>query len=240
MSLLIVILGAVTVRRMPVDIFPEIDIPVIAVVWTYIVRRNIDTGSLVTPAGGTTNNTGMSGAGAAGNADAGGLFRIARLDSIRTYINVPQTYAAAITPGLIAEVEVRELPQNRFEGRVTRTTSALDPASRTLPTEVLIGNGEGRLLPGMYVQIRFSVPRAVRPVLIPAGALVTRAEGARVIVIRPDGTTHYQPVEVGRDYGSRLEITDGLNAGEMVVTSPTDALREGGRVEARPAALGGS
>lgn len=123
------------------------------------------------------------------------------------------------------------------DSRVSSTSpaSALDPASRTLPTEVLIGNGEGRLLPGMYVQIRFSVPRAVSPVLIPASALVTRTEGARVIVIRPDGTTHYQPVEVGRDYGSRLGIIDGLNAGEMVVTSPTDALREGGRVEARPA-----
>src|SRR5262249_23180744 len=132
-----------------------------------ITARNIDVGSLIqsgSPAGAPSNS-----AGAAGGA---GLFRLARNDVIRVFINAPQTYAASIRAGLKAEVQVRELPQQSFTGEVVRTANALDQATRTLLTEVQIPNPSRQILPGMYAQVKFALPPATRAVIIPASALI--------------------------------------------------------------------
>ncbi len=188
-----------------------------------ITARNIDVGSLIQsggPAGAPSNSAGGA-----------GLFRIARNDVIRVFINAPQTYAASIRAGLKAEVQVRELPQQSFTGEVVRTANALDQATRTLLTEVQIPNPSRQILPGMYAQVKFALPPATRAVIIPASALIVRADGQFVAVAR-EGKAHFQKVEVGRDFGQEIEIVSGLSGDEAVVTTPSDALREGGPVKA--------
>ena len=114
---------------------------------------------------------------------------------------------------------------------MARTANALDPTSRTLLVEVNVPNPDGALLPGMSVQVDLSAPRRDAPLVIPADALVIRANGSEVAVVRPNGTVHVQKIQVGRDYGDRLEVLNGLNEGDTVVQNPGDVVREGMKVE---------
>jgi RND family efflux transporter MFP subunit len=177
-----------------------------------ITVRNVDTGALV-----TESSTLM--------------FRIAQTDVLRTYVNVPQTEADSVRPGQTATLTVPELPGRKFTGRIARTANALDPATRTLLTEVQVSNGAGVLMPGMYAQVDTSVPRKNPPLLIPGDTLVVRSDGPQVAVVGPDGTVHFTLIQLGRDYGDRLEVLSGLEAGQEIVVNASDVVREGGKVK---------
>jgi RND family efflux transporter MFP subunit len=162
------------------------------------------------------------------------LFRIAQTGTLRTYVNVPQANATFIHPGQPAKLRVTSFPGRSFSGTVARTANALDPASRTLLVEVRVPNADGALLPGMYTQVDLSLTqapqaRAAAPLLVPADALIVRAEGTEVAVVRPDHRVHLQKIEPGRDYGDRLEILAGLQEGDTIIPNPVD-LSEGTEV----------
>jgi hypothetical protein len=72
--------------------------------------------------------------------------------------------------------------------------------------------------------------------LIPSDALIVRADGAQVAVVRPDRTVHLQKIEVARDYGSRLEVSSGLQEGDTIIANPGIEAREGLKVEPVPSA----
>jgi RND family efflux transporter MFP subunit len=186
-----------------------------------ITMRNVDVGALVN-AGNTL------------------LFRIAQTGTLRTYINVPQTDASSVRPGQPALLTVPNLPGRHFAGSVARTANALDPASRTMLVEVQVPNPEGALLPGMYAEVDLRSSRPTPPLLIPADALVVRAEGTQVALVRADHTVHFQKIEVGRDYGDRLEITGGVQEGDTIIPNPGDVVREGVKIEPVAAAGLGS
>lgn len=177
-----------------------------------ITQRNVDTGALVT-AGSTL------------------LYRIAQTATLRTYINVPQAYADAVRPGQPAKLTVSNLPGRTFPGTVARSANALDPGSRTLLVEIQVPNAANLLLPGMYARVRLSTARQQAPLLVPGEALLVRANGSQVAEVAPDHIVHLRKVEVGRDYGDRLEILGGLAEGAMVILNPGDAVQEGQQVE---------
>jgi RND family efflux transporter MFP subunit len=177
-----------------------------------ITVRNLDTGALVVA--GTTL-----------------IYRIAQTGILRTYVNVPQVSSNAVHQGQAATLTVSSLPGRRFPGKVARSASALDPSSRTMLVEVEVPNAGGLLFPGMYAQVDLSSPRLNAPVLIPAEALIFRGEGTQVAVVQPDHTVHLQKVVVGRDYGDKLEISDGLKMGQTIVASPNDQTIEGLKIE---------
>jgi RND family efflux transporter MFP subunit len=177
-----------------------------------ITLRNVDVGALVN-AGNTL------------------LFRIAQTDTLRTYVNVPQADTGSIRAGQMANLTVSNLPGRQFAGTVARTANALDPNSRTLLVEVHVPNPEGALLPGMYAQVDLNSTRANPPMLIPSEALIVRADGARVALVRPDHTVHFQKIQIGRDYGDRLEVSGGLKEGDMIIPNPGDVAREGIRID---------
>jgi RND family efflux transporter MFP subunit len=176
-----------------------------------ITLRNVDVGALV-----NSGNT--------------LLFRIAQTATLRTYINVPQTFADSIRPGEPAILTVSNLPGREFMGQVARTANALDPSSRTLLVEVHVPNADNVLLPGMYAQVELRSVRADPPLLIPSDAMIVRSDGAQVAVVR-DRTVHLQKIEVGRDYGDRLEVLKGLHEGDTIVSNPSDVAREGLKVD---------
>ena len=161
--------------------------------------------------------------------NAGGtlLFRIAQTSTVRTYVNVPQVNASSVRTGQPAQLRITNLPGRAFPGVVARTSNALDPANRTMLVEVHVPNPQGLLLPGMYAQVALSRSRANPPLLIPSDALVVRAEGTSVALVRADHTVHLQKIEVGRDYGDRLEIAAGLREGDTIIPNPGDLAREG-------------
>ncbi len=180
-----------------------------------ITLRNVDVGALVT-AGNTL------------------LFRIAQTATLRTYLNVPQSNASDIRTGQTARLTVTNLPGRSFAGAVARTASALDPASRTLLVEVHVPNPDGALLPGMYARVDLSSARANAPLVIPSEAMIVRGDGTEVALVRDGHTIHLQKIEVGRDYGDRLEVTGGLTEGQTIIANPGDVVREGLQVQTVP------
>ena len=178
-----------------------------------ITLRNVDVGALV-------------------NAGNTMLFRIAQTNTLRTYVNVPQVSASTIRPGQIAHLKVSNLPGRDFTGVVARSANALDPASRTMLVEIQVPNADGALLPGMYAQVRLSEDRTTTSaIVVPGDSLQVNADGTRVAVVRADHTVHFQKIEVGRDYGDRLEVLSGLNEGDTIIPRPGDNVREGVKVE---------
>ncbi len=198
-----------------------------------ITARNIDVGSLISAAGATSAP--VAGGDVAGAPGPGSLFRIAETDTVRTYISVPESYATAMDNGLAAQVTVQELPGRTFQGHIARTSHAIDVASRTLLTEVDVANPGFVLLPGMYSIVRVQLPNAKAPIMIPAASLVIRSVGTQVMVFdSTTSTVHLHAVQVGRDYGSRMEILTGLSEGEMIVTNPSADITDGAKVKATP------
>src|SRR5262249_20273363 len=146
-----------------------------------------------------------------------------------------QPDATSIKIGGSAVVTVRNYPGREFAGKVTRNTGALDPATRTLRCQVDVENREGRLLPGMYGEVRIAVT-SDRPLLtIPSSAFVFDADGTRVWVVE-DGRAHKRSVSVGVDFGTALEVVHGLQGDEDVITNPGERLGENVAVAATPAA----
>ena len=162
------------------------------------------------------------------------LFRIAQTNRLRTYLNVPQNDAASVRVGQAAVLVFPEMGGRQFSGTVARMASALDPSTRTMLTEVQVANPDGALMPGMYAQVDLTMPRKEPPLLIPGDTLVIRGDGPQVALVAADQRVHYQHIQIGRDYGEKIEALTGLEAGQRVVVNPGDAVREGAKVNPVP------
>jgi membrane fusion protein, multidrug efflux system len=187
-----------------------------------LTRRNVDPGALIN-----------SGAGAAGKE----LFDIARVDPLRVYVSVPQAYAPSMKVGVKATVTLQEFPGQKFLGVVARTADAIDPATRTLNTEVDVPNKDGKLLPGSFGQVHFATGTSVPRITIPVNAMLFRAEGPQAAVVDKDSKVHLRPITIGRDFGTTLEILGGLDVSDRIIINPSDSLEEGQQVHvAKPSA----
>jgi RND family efflux transporter MFP subunit len=171
----------------------------------------------------------------AGTGAALPLFKVAEVDVVRVFVNVPQLYASGITVGLDAPTGVREIAGRTFAGKVARTAHALDPGTRTLLTEVDIANPDDALFAGMYARVSFHLTSQSRLVVVPATAVLIDALGTRVAVVR-DGTLTWKKVEIESDLGDKLAIATGLAEGDVVVAAPSDRLDEGMHVAAKMSA----
>jgi len=181
-----------------------------------VTQRNVDVGTLVT----------------GGNATGTQLFKVEQTDTLRAFVDVPQNFVPSIRRGLKAQVLVPEFPNKPFQGVVSRDAEALDPQTRTLRTEVRLPNRGSQLRPGTYGQVRFDLPQTAPTVLISANALVPGGTEQQVVVVQ-DGKIHFQPITVTRDFGSNLEVSQGLKGGEMLVINPSEDLTEGLAVDTK-------
>jgi RND family efflux transporter MFP subunit len=190
-----------------------------------ITARNIDVGAFVTAAG--TSNAALPSAAAATPTS---LFQMTQTDTMRVYLQVPQSDAPSVREGQTADMLVTELPNQRFQGQVVRTARAVDPLSRTLLAEVDIVNRSAVLIPGMYARVQLGFTRVEPPLTVPASAVLFLPNGLTVAKIAPDHVVHRRTIEVGRDFGSYFEVTNGLAEGAMLVDNPSDAIPDGTRV----------
>ena len=217
-----------------------------------ITARNVDVGALISASGSSLGPARSNAAGPSDLPSGGEIFRLAEISRLRVLVAVPQTNAPGVQIGQSATVTVQQNPNQTFKGRVTRTSSSLDAQSRTLLTEVDVDNPHGVLLPGMYAMVSFITQRPDPPLLVPDAALVVRASGTVLAVLKPltpkeqqeaeaNGMdpgilarvrrVHFQTVTPGRDYGVELEILDGLEAGSEVAVDPNAAVQEGSLVQ---------
>jgi RND family efflux transporter MFP subunit len=182
-----------------------------------ITRRVVDVGTLVNAGAGTT---------------ATALFEIARTDPMRAFVEVPQVFAPSVRVGAEANVAVRNFRGRVFTGRVTRTAGALDPASRTLRTQVDLPNPNGELLAGMYVDVSLDVAVSHQVVRVPSSAVVEDSRGVHVAVVDGSGKVHFVAVTPGLDNGNTIELVAGLSGGEQVIATPPSGVTDGMQVQA--------
>ena len=178
-----------------------------------ITARNTDIGQLIN----------------AGSSSGAALFSIADMSRLRLYVRVPQDDAAAMKPGLTAEVHAPDRPGVVYQASLDTTASAIDPATRTLEVELLVDNSKGTLLPGGYAEVHFHLPPAAagHSFLLPANVLLFRGDGLHVATVDAQDHVLLKSVTIGRDYGSQIEVVSGLSAADHVILSPPDSLVSG-------------
>ena len=181
-----------------------------------VTQRSVDRGALVTAGNGTP------------------LYKISTTDPVRVLLQVPQNVAPSVRTHIPAKVSVREYPNRTFTGDVTRAAGALDPALRTMTTEIRLPNPKGELLAGMYAEVSISLPLPHRVYEVPATSLLSDGKGVRVVVVDGDHRTHARPVVVERDTGATVQIASGLNGDELIVKLATAELQDGQTVEIAP------
>jgi RND family efflux transporter MFP subunit len=177
-----------------------------------LTKRNIDVGALINAGNGGSNRE---------------LFDVAQVDPLRVYVNVPQTYSLAIKIGMDAYLEQGEYTGQKFEGKVVRTSDAIDPATRTLLTEIDVPNPSGKILSGAYAQVHFAAKVDAPRLAVPINTILFRAEGPRAAVVGPDNKVKLTPITIGRDYGSSVEVVYGLQAADQIIVNPADSLEDG-------------
>ncbi len=185
-----------------------------------ITARNIDIGALIN---------------AGANAPGRELFDIAATSKLRVYINVPQQYSRDVRPGGKADLTQAEFPGRRFAGEIVRTADAIDPASRTLLTEVDVDNPKGELLPGAFLSVHIKLSSQTGTLIVPVNALIFRSAGMQVAVVR-DGKAELEPVTIGRDFGTEVEVMSGIGPDDEIIENPSDSLTSGTEVRMAQAA----
>jgi len=178
-----------------------------------ITQRTVEVGQLVTA------GTGQP------------LFKLAAMDPARVFIQVPQDAAPGVKVGVAAQVKVREYPSRVFAGAVSRSAGALDPATRTMTTEVRVPNPDGALMAGMYAEASITLPVSHQVLELPATALMNDAHGQRVAVVDEHGTLHLVTVSVERDNGPTIEISSGLRESDRVAKIGSANFVDGMHVE---------
>jgi membrane fusion protein (multidrug efflux system) len=178
-----------------------------------VTQRTIEVGSLVT----------------AGNGQP--MYKVAAMDPARVFVQVPQDVAPGVRPGITAAVTVREFPDHPFTGSVTRAAGELDPATRTMTTEVRVPNPDGTLLAGMYAQVGLTLSSPHRVYEVPATAVMSDAHGSRVAVVDATSSVHLVPVVIERDTGPTVEIAGGLRGDERVAKLWSARFVDGALVE---------
>lgn len=192
-----------------------------------ITARQIDVGDYVTATGQTTTTTGNGTITGSPNQE---LFRVAQTRILRVYVNVPESYASEIVPGIGATVVLASASEHPAQGRLVRTADAIDPNSLTLLSEIDVDNPDGKLMPGGYAQVHFDIVTDHPPMVIPGNALIFRSAGPQVGIVGDDGKVRLQKITIVRDLGTKLEIGDGLTEDDNVIINPSDSLADGQQV----------
>lgn len=183
-----------------------------------VTARNVDVGTLI--------NAGNGGA-------SKEMFRVARIQPLRIFVNVPQTYVEEMRNGQSAELRVQERQGQVFPAHVTNISSSLDANSRSMLVILETPNPGALLFPGMYAQVRFAGSRPRPTLRVPGDSVLMDKNGARVAVVGPDHVVHFRSVVIGQDLGSEIEVISGIAAGELVISNPSDAVQENAVVDVR-------
>jgi RND family efflux transporter MFP subunit len=181
-----------------------------------ITARNVDIGSLI-----------QAGDSSSPRAE---LFHMASTDKLRLFVPVPEVYASAVRSGDRIVVTSDAAPNQKFTGTIVRNSDSIDISNRTLNMEVDVLNSDHNLLPGQYAFVHLPIPPSNSSMTLPSNTLLFRAEGLRVGVVR-HGRVVLTPVEIGHDYGAKVEITAGLTPQDQVILNPSDSLAQGEPVQ---------
>ena len=171
------------------------------------------------------------------SADANGVAIITLVDPIMVVFTIPQDalprVLARLNRGEKPPVEAWDRDQKNLlaKGALVTTDNQIDLATGTVKLKARIDNPNGQLFPGQFLNVRMVVDTLKGVVVVPSAAVQRGTDNNAVYVVKDDNTVTLRPVKVGPTEGQLIAITEGLQAGERVVTDGLDRLREGGKVE---------
>jgi membrane fusion protein, multidrug efflux system len=183
-----------------------------------ITARNTNVGDLI-----TANNTNME------------MFHIQQTNPLRIYFRVPQANASDIRVGQSIDVVFSDLSKT-LPAKVATTSESITPNSRTLLVELHMDNPNNEIQPGSYAQVRLTSGSLGQVVTLPNNTLLFRAQGLQVGVVKPDNSVELHDIKVGRDFGTTIEIVQGVTPSDKIIVNPSDSLTTGTMVRVAAAA----
>lgn len=180
-----------------------------------VTERNVDLGSLIT----------------AGNGNPQKLYVLAKTDVLRIFVEVPQYFVRDIQEGVEGVMTIREFSGEKFPAKVVRYAKSLSPIARTMRTELHVNNPTGKILPGLYAEVGFVLKPDLPYFIVPTQAVIIRAGGPKVAIIDENDSVQIKTVKLGWDFGKTIEIVDGLQETDRVITNPTEKIKEGVKVK---------
>jgi len=155
------------------------------------------------------------------------LFRVVRISPLRVYVDVPETLTEFVKAGAEADLTVGRVEGRKHTARVVGTARAINPTTKRLLTELEVPNPTGELFPGAYVQITFKIDGDKGALTIPAKALLFASGKPAVGVVQPNGTVEIRKIAIERDFGSELQVSQGLSESDQIITDPPPGLVDG-------------
>jgi RND family efflux transporter MFP subunit len=191
-----------------------------------ITARETDVGRLIAAGGGTGPE----------------LFRISDERQLRLYVRVPQAFAPQMRPSTTATVAFPDHPGVTFTAHMDSTANAIDPTTNTLLVQLKVDNANGELLPGAYADVHFKIPPGAQglSLQLPANTLLFRSDGIHVATVDSTGHVVLKTIIIGHDYGSAIEVVNGLTPQDTVILSPPDSLLDHAQVRVASTAKAGS
>ena len=176
-----------------------------------VTERNTDVGALI---------NGGTGTGAA-------MFVVSDIKKLRVYVNVPQSYLAAIKIGSVASITVPEHTGRTFPAVVESSSHAVEVGSGTSRMQLTLDNVDGDLRPGSYADVTLTLTSERDLLSIPASALIFNRDGLSVAVVDADDRIRFRKVTIARDLGREIEIATGLTSRDRIVVTPADGVVDG-------------
>lgn len=187
-----------------------------------VTDRNTDIGKLINPG----SNNGQA------------LFKVAEIDKLRIYVEVPQNYASLIKSGMTTQLYFPEHPDKSYTATLVSTSNAIHESSRTLTVELQMSNKSGEVLPGAYAEVHFLMPSRKNVFQIPASTLLFRKEGLQVATVGPDNRVVLKSIKIGRDLGRVEEVIAGITSTDRIIDSPSDSILQGDLVRIKSSETG--
>jgi len=175
-----------------------------------ITARNVNVGDLI-----TANNTSFA------------MFHVQQTDPLRVYFRVPQEEATNIAAGQTFDVQVGAESAKAYPGKVTSTSDAVSPDSRTMLVELQVDNSKSEILPGSYATIRVPTTVLGKILILPDNTLIFRGKSLQVAVVDANSVVQLRDVKIGRDFGIQSEVLSGVTESDKVVVNPSDSLTTG-------------
>src|SRR5882762_8799454 len=186
-----------------------------------ITIRNVNVGDLI-----TANNTSFE------------MFHIQQTNPLRVYFRLPQSDTPKITVGQTFDVQIGAQSAKTYPGKVSSTSGAVSPDSRTMLVQLQVDNSKNEILPGSYATVRLPESALGKLLILPDNTLIFRGKNLQVGVVDAKGVVQLRDVKVGRDFGVQSEILSGVTESDKVIVNPSDSLTTGTvvHVAAAPAA----
>jgi RND family efflux transporter MFP subunit len=166
-------------------------------------------------------------AGTSGTKGDSALCHLSQNNLLRLVIPVPERAVPDIHDGQDLEVDVSAL-KKKFAGKIVRFSDQIDPATRTMHTEVNVPNANYELVPGMYAAVKIPLHSAPNVLAVPVQTIsFTGAGQGAVLVVNPTNHLERREVKVGLQTATDAEILSGLNENETVVFGEQNQFKEG-------------